>query len=170
MSSGILSGMKVLVGDNDLKSQLNEKGFGELEEKALALSLIEATYLLESGKLEVVRGDTAVSFEDLVKLGSEKEEEFYNKFLVYKDLRERGMVVRSGLKFGTDFRLYDRGEGVGKGHSKYLVHVVPEEYTCSFPEMARALRLAKNVNKDMIYAIVDGECDVTYYLVDRMRL
>jgi len=162
--------MKVLVGDNDLKSQLNEKGFGELEEKALALSLIEATYLLESGKLEVVRGDTAVSFEDLVKLGSEKEEEFYNKFLVYKDLRERGMVVRSGLKFGTDFRLYDRGEGVGKGHSKYLVHVVPEEYTCSFPEMARALRLAKNVNKDMIYAIVDGECDVTYYLVDRMRL
>ena len=149
---------------------LNERGFGELEDKALVLSIIEATYLVETEKMEVIKGDTAVSFEELVKFGSEKEEEFYNKYLVYKDLRERGLLVRSGLKFGTDFRLYDRGEAVGKGHSKYLVHVVPEEYTCSFPEMARALRLAKNVNKDMLYAIVDGECDITYYLVDRMML
>ncbi|MFH0861616.1 MAG: tRNA-intron lyase [Candidatus Altiarchaeota archaeon] len=170
MAAGILSGTKVLVGDSDLKSQLKEKGFGELENKALILSLIEAAYLLETEKIEVVKGDESLSFEELVKLGSGKEEEFYNKYLVYKDLRERGLEVRTGLKFGTDFRLYDRGEGIGKGHSKYLVHVVPEEYTCSFPEMARALRLAKNVNKDMIYAIVDEECDITYYLVDRMRL
>jgi len=165
-----LSGTKVLVGDGDLKSQLKEKGYGEMEEKALVLSIIEAAHLLETGKMEVVKGKDALSFEELVKLGSAKEEEFYNKYLVYKDLRERGMMVRSGLKFGTDFRLYERGEAVGKGHSRYLVHVVPEEYTCSFPEMARALRLAKNVNKDMIYAIVDEECDITYYLVDRMKL
>jgi tRNA-intron endonuclease, archaea type len=170
MAAGILSGTKVLVGDGDLKSQLKEKGFGELEDKVLVLSIIEAAYLVESGKMEVVKGKDALSFDEIVALGSAKEEEFYNKYLVYKDLRERGLLVRSGLKFGTDFRLYDRGEGVGKGHSKYLVHVVPEEYTCSFPEMARALRLAKNVNKDMIYAIVDEECDITYYLVDRMKL
>jgi tRNA-intron endonuclease len=134
------------------------------------LSIIEAAYLVDGEKMDVVKDDAALSFEELVKLGSLNQPEFLNKYLVYKDLRERGLVVRTGLKFGTDFRLYDRGEGVGKGHSKYLVHVVPEEYTCSFPEMARALRLAKNVHKDMIYAIVDGECDITYYLVDRMRL
>ncbi len=170
MGAGILSGTKVLVGDNDTKSQLNDKGYGEIEEKALVLSLIEAVYLVEEGKIEVMKKDKALSFEDIVKIGSGKEEEFYNKYIVYRDLRKRGMVVRTGLKFGTDFRLYDRGGTVGKSHSNYLVHVVPEEYTCSFPEMARALRLAKNVNKDMIYAIVDEESDVTYYLVDRMKL
>ncbi|MFH1054481.1 MAG: tRNA-intron lyase [Candidatus Altiarchaeota archaeon] len=170
MAAGILSGTKVLIGDNDLKSQLKERGFGEMEDKALVISLIEAVYLVETGKLEVVKGKNTLSFEELIKLGDSKEDEFYNKYLVYKDLRERGIVVRSGLKFGTDFRIYERGDIVGKGHSKYLVHVVPEEYTCSFPEMARALRLAKNVNKDMIYAIVDEECDITYYLVDRMKL
>jgi tRNA-intron endonuclease, archaea type len=170
MAAGIISGTKVLVADSDLKSQLKERGFGEIEDKVLVLSLIEATYLVETEKLEVVKGKDALNFEEMVKAGETLEGEYYNKYLVYKDLRTRGMVVRSGLKFGTDFRLYDRGEGVGKGHSKYLVHVVPEEYTCSFPEMARALRLAKNVNKDMIYAIVDAECDITYYLVDRMRL
>ncbi len=170
MAYGILSGMKVLVGDSDLKSQLKDRGFGEIKGKALVLSLIEAAYLAESEKLEVVKGKKTLTFEDIVNVGGKKEEEFLNKYLVYKDLRERGMLVRTGLKFGTDFRLYDRGSKLGKSHSKYLVHVVPEEYTCSFPEMARALRLAKNVNKDMIYAIVDEEGDITYYLVDRMKL
>ncbi len=169
MGESILSGTKVLVGDNDLKSQLNERGFGEIEGSALALSIIEAAYLVDTEKIEVVKGDKKVDFEALAKIGAKKEDEFYNKYLVYKDLRDRGMLVRTGLKFGTDFRVYERGGKVGKSHSKYLVHVVPEEYTCSFPEMAGRLRLAKNVNKDMMYAIVDEESDITYYLVDRVR-
>ncbi|MFH1788721.1 MAG: tRNA-intron lyase [Candidatus Altiarchaeota archaeon] len=170
MGVGILSGTKILIGDSETKSQLKERGFGEEEGKRLVVSLIEAVFLVETEKLDVMKGDAKISFEDILKIGSEKEEEFYNKYLVYKDLRGRGLLVRTGLKFGTDFRIYERGEGIGKGHSKKLVHVVPEEYTCSFPEMARALRLAKNVNKDLIYAIVDEEGDVTYYLVDRIKL
>lgn len=170
MGVGILSGTKVVVGDSETKSLLKERGFGEEEGKRLVVSLIEAVFLVETEKLDVMKGDEKISFEDIVKLGSEKEEEFYNKYLVYKDLRGRGLLVRTGLKFGTDFRIYERGSSVGKGHSKKLVHVVPEEYTCSFPEMARALRLAKNVNKNLIYAIVDEEGDVTYYLVDRIKL
>ncbi|MBU4341979.1 MAG: tRNA-intron lyase, partial [Candidatus Altiarchaeota archaeon] len=50
------------------------------------------------------------------------------------------------------------------------VHVIPEEYKCSFPELARAIRLSQNVNKHMIYAIVDGEGDITYYQIDRVKL
>lgn len=170
MGIAILSGTKVVVGDNETKSQLKEKGFGEVEEKHLVLSLIEALFLVETEKLDVMKGDKKLGFDELLKIGSKHEEEFYNKYLVFKDLRNRGLLVRTGLKFGTDFRIYERGQSIGKGHSKYLVHVIPEEYTCSFPEMARALRLAENVNKNMIYAIVDEEGDITYYLVDRMKL
>ena len=171
MGVGILSGTKVVVGDNDTKSQLKERGFGEEDGKQFFISLIEACYLAEQEKLDVMKSEKKASFEDLIKLGSKHEEEFYNKFLVYRDLRNRGMLVKTGLKFGTDFRIYERGtKDVGEKHSKMLVHVVPEEYTCSFPDMARALRLAKNVNKDLVYAIVDEEGDITYYLVDRLRL
>lgn len=170
MGVGILSGSKVIVGDSKTKSQLKGRGFGEMEGRRLVISLIEAVFLAENEKVDVMKADKKLTVEDMIKLGSKVEKEFYNKYIVYKDLRQRGLLVRTGLKFGTDFRVYDRGQSLGKGHAKYLVHVVPEEYTCSFPEMARALRLAKNVNKDMIYAIVDEECDVTYYLVDRMKL
>ncbi|MFH1722276.1 MAG: tRNA-intron lyase [Candidatus Altiarchaeota archaeon] len=150
MSVGILSGTKVLVGDSASKSLLKERGFGEEEESRLELSFIEAIYLVDTKALDVVKGKTALTFDDLLKMGAEKEDEFYNKYKVYADLRNRGLVVRTGLKFGTDFRTYERGETVGKSHSKKLVHVVPEEYSCSIPELARAVRLATNVNKLMI--------------------
>ncbi|VVB53510.1 tRNA-splicing endonuclease [uncultured archaeon] len=166
---GILSGTKVVIA-GDGAALLKERGFGETEGKRIVLSLIEAAYLADTDRLDVMDGDKKVSVEDLIKTGSSHEKEFHNRYLVYKDLRERGLLVKSGLKFGTDFRIYERGTSVGSGHSTKLVHVVPEEYTCSFPEMARALRLAKTVNKEMIYAIVDGESDITYYLVDRLKL
>ncbi len=170
MGVGILSGTKVVIGDGETKSLLKERGFGEEDGKRLVLSLIEAVFLAETERLDVMKGDKKLTEEELIQLGSKHEEEFYNTYLVYKNLRGRGLLVRTGLKFGTDFRIYERGQAVGKGHSTKLVHVIPEEYTCSFPEMARALRLAANVNKQMIYAIVDEEGDVTYYLVDRVKL
>jgi tRNA-intron endonuclease len=170
MGVGILSGTKVIVGDADTKTQLKERDFGEVEGRHLIISLIEAIFLTETGKFDVMDGNKKAGFEELLKMGSKVEKEFYNRYLVYKDLRERGLIVRTGLKFGSDFRVYQRGQEVGKGHSQYLVHVVPEEYACSFPEMARSIRLAENVNKQMIYAIVDEEGDVSYYLVDRIKL
>jgi len=169
MGVSILSGTKVIVGDGDTKSQLKERGFGEMEGRRLVLSLIEALYLSDTDKLEVMKGKKKLSDEDLIKEGTKAEKEFYNKYLVYKDLRERGLLVRTGLKFGTDFRIYERGKKLGSSHSKTLVHVVPEEYKCSFPELARSIRLATNVNKKMIYAIVDEEADITYYLLDRYK-
>jgi len=170
MSTGILSGTKVLVGESTLKSFLREKGFGEERGSRQEVSLIEALFLLENEKMEINDGEKNLSFEDLLKAGSKVEENFYSKYVVYKDLRERGLLVRTGLKFGADFRVYERGSDLGTGHSRYLVHVIPEEYKCSFPELARAIRLSQNVNKYMIYAIVDEEGDITYYQIDRVKL
>ncbi len=170
MKTGILSGTKVLVGESTLKSFLREKGFGEEKGARQEVSMIEAIFLLEGDKMRVNDGKKNLDFEDLLKIGSRVEENFYSKYIVYKDLRERGLLVRTGLKFGADFRVYERGSDVGSGHSRYLVHVIPEEYTCSFPELARAIRLSQNVNKHMIYAIVDEEGDITYYQIERIKL
>ena len=168
--SGILSGTKVVVGDKDIRPMLIEKGFGEEEGRRHELSLIEALYLTENDKLEVYAGDKLLDFDALLKTGTKTEKDLYAKYKVYADLRNRGLLVRTGLKFGCDYRVYDRGSNVKSSHSKYLVHVVPEEYNCSFPELARGIRLAENVNKSMIYAIVDEEGDITYYKMERIRM
>ncbi len=170
MSTGILSGTKVLVIDPTLKSFLKEKGFGTENGLRQELSLIEAAFLLESEKMEIASEGKKIEFIKIIEHASAIEDNFYSKYVVYKDLRTRGLLVRTGLKFGADFRTYERGSNLKKGHSTKLVSVVPEEHTCSFPELARAVRLSQNVNKEMIYAIVDEETDITYYKVERVRI
>ncbi|MGC9310542.1 MAG: tRNA-intron lyase, partial [Candidatus Aenigmatarchaeota archaeon] len=54
-----------------------------------------------------------------------------------------------------------------KEHTKWIVHAIPENYTCSFPELSRAVRLAHNIRAKMLWAVVDEEGDVTYYEVLR---
>ncbi|PKP57383.1 MAG: hypothetical protein CVT88_05960 [Candidatus Altiarchaeales archaeon HGW-Altiarchaeales-1] len=55
-------------------------------------------------------------------------------------------------------------------HSKFLVKVVPEEYVSSFPEIAGNIRLAKAVNKNLVYALVDKDSDVIYYQIDMAKI
>jgi len=42
------------------------------------------------------------------------------KFLVYRDLRNRGYTVKDGYGFGSDFRVYGKGDFGEKG-AKFLV-------------------------------------------------
>jgi tRNA-intron endonuclease len=103
------------------------------------------------------------------------DKRFTERYRVYEDLRDRGLLVRTGFKFGCDFRVYERGVQLKKGpktakeHTKWIVFSVPEDYTCSFQELSRAVRLAHNIRARMLWAIVDNEGDVTYYQILRMK-
>jgi tRNA-intron endonuclease len=158
---------RIIVDDEPTITKLHQKGFGERENNRLELSLLEGLFLIERGSLTVreKKGGREVTADDIIE--RVQEEDFHIKYKVYKDLRERGLVVRTGLKFGAHFRVYDRGD-FPKKHSKYLVHAVPESRVLEFPEVSRAVRLAQGVKKNMIFAIVDDEGDVTYYSIERV--
>jgi tRNA-intron endonuclease len=156
---------RIIVEDESTANKLYQKGFGERENSRLELSLMEGLFLLERGTLEITEEGNKITPEELMRRA--KEEDFSIKYKVYKDLRERGFVVKTGLKFGAHFRVYGRGEYL-KEHSRYLVHVVSENENISFTELARAVRLAQGVKKNMIFAVVDDEGDVTYYLLERI--
>lgn len=157
---GLLSGTKVILGRNI--SELNKSG--KKRSAGHEIPLIEALFLLETDKLEVW-ADKKLDFDDLIK--ASKDENFYLKYMVYRDLKNRGLTVETGFKFGADFRVYERGV---KEHAKYLINVFPEEYKCSFPELSRAVRLTKGVNKNLILALVDGDGGIIYYLLDLAKL
>ncbi len=155
--------------------ELAQKSYGKGVEKRLELGLVEALCLLEKKRISVRKGKTKLSFKRLMELGLKKDSRLHEKYLVFKDLRNRGLVVKTGFKFGCDFRVYQRGVGVKKGpkapseHTKWIVFAVPEDYTCSFTELSRAVRLAHSIRARMLWAIVDNEANVTYYEVVRMK-
>jgi len=111
---------------------------------------------------------------ELYKIACSIDKRFSHRYRVYEDLRDRGLLVKTGFKFGCDFRCYERGVELKRGpksqkeHTKWVVFCVPEDYTCSFQELSRAVRLAHNIRARMLWAIVDNEGDVTYYEVVRI--
>ena len=155
----------------------DESGFGKPLEDRLELSLVESAYLIEKKKLKVFVKDKKkkkLSLRDFIEYAEKSERNFHARLIVYSDLRERGFLVKTGLKFGCDFRVYERGVKLKRGpkapheHTKWVVHAIPEEFSCSFPELSRAVRLAQNIRTEMIWAIVDSENDVTYYSIKRI--
>jgi len=165
---------KVIIWDKEGAKDIFENGwYGELFEDRLELALVEAALLLERGKIEIVKGKKKkVSSKDFHDYCLKIDSRFKIRYTVYRDLRERGLPVRTGFKFGCDFRVYERGvTPVKKGpkaqheHTHWIVFAVPEDYTCSFQELSRAVRLAHNIRANMLWAIVDNEGDVTYYSI-----
>ncbi len=132
-------------------------------EKPLELSLIETAYLLEAGKISVVDASTGniLSFEDVIERGLKTSEDFRDILTVYRKLRVLGYIVRPGLKFGTDFSVYEHGPG--KDHAPFLVHVIPQRKGVVPLDIVRAGRLATSVRKKFIIATVKDSGDVAYY-------
>lgn len=166
----LLAEERIIVTEQSLIDELYGKGYGEKKEEKLIMSPEETLYLKEKRQDFPVKNQKG---EDLDEEGlrmrfADKDTEFSRKYAVFKDLRDRGFCVKTGFKYGSHFRVYKRGEKPGEAHAMWLVHAVPEEYQCSFPELSRSVRLAQNVNKKMVYAIVDKEQDITYYKVQRM--
>lgn len=150
--------------------QLFQKGFGERDaDKKLVLDLKEALYLAEKEKLEILdlKGKP-VSEKALLKLGEKLEKKFYSKLLVFKDLRERGFVVKTGFKFGFDFRVYPRGKKPGEEHTQWVIHVGTQDEHFSLPEFSRMIRLSGNLNTMPLLAVVDSEDDINYYEIKRI--
>lgn len=141
----------------------------------LELALVEACLLLKRGRIRVFQDAKQISFEELFEHSRRLDKRFPERYRVYEDLRERGLLVRTGFKFGCDFRVYERGVQLKKGpksakeHTKWIVFSVPEDFTMSFQELSRSVRLAHNIRARMLWAIVDNEGDCTYYIIQRMK-
>lgn len=154
------------LNDEGIEETHSEDYYGKIKDGKLMLAPVEATHLLERGLIDVEQ-----TFDEAYDFYSEHDTDFQEKYAAYSNLRERGLIVKTGFKFGAHFRVYSRGvnpykENKGrKEHTKFIVHAVRENEDMSFQEMSRAVRLANNIRAKMLWAVVDSEKDVTYYEV-----
>jgi tRNA-intron endonuclease, archaea type len=165
---GVLT-KKSLIKIDDFRSQdqLRNKGYGDKENHDYFLETYEALYLLHLNKLVITNGD-AVDFSDLLKHALKYDKEIVTKFLVYRDLRSRGYVVKEGFGFGTDFRVYERG-GYEKKRAKYVVFCVNEGINVKVGELSKHVREIETMGKNAIAAVVERRGEVIYYKLTNMK-
>ena len=131
----------------------------------LVLDLMEGLYLAEKGIISVYEGaeKRKVGLKKLRQKVKQLYEEFDGKYTVYRDLRDNGLIVTPGIKFGCDFAVYKHGPGIE--HAPYMVSVKKAKSEITATEIVKAGRLATTVRKRFIIAVPDLEKEKIRYLI-----
>ena len=165
---GVLT-KKCLIKITDTRSQdqLRNKGYGDKEDNDYLLETYEALYLLYLNKLIITNGSMD-NFGSLLKHVLKYDKEIVTRFLVYRDLRSRGYVVKEGFGFGADFRVYERG-GYEKKRAKYVVFCINEGINVKVGELSKNVREIETMGKNAIAAVVERRGEVIYYKLTNMK-
>ena len=163
---------KEIISSNDTAARaLYQKScFGEPVGDKIQYSLSEALFLVEKKKIEILSGNKKIPYKQLINRFRKIDSKIQIKYQVFKDLRERGYVVKTALKFGAEFRVYDKGTKPGKKHAKWIVFTDHESKKLTWHEFSAKNRIAHSTRKNLLIAIVDEEGDITYYEVKWVRV
>jgi tRNA-intron endonuclease len=132
----------------------------------LILDLMEGMYLAEKRTIAVEEGvkkKKGVNLRKLRQRARELYEEFDIKYVVYRDLRENGLIVTPGIKFGCDFAVYKQGPGVE--HAPFMVSVKKANDEVTATEIVKTGRLATTVRKRFIIAVPESDTRKVRYLI-----
>ena len=129
----------------------------------LILDLMEGYYLQKKKTIRVENQEgKELTAKELEEICRASYADFEEKFMVYRKLREQGYVVTPGIKFGSDFAVYEHGPGID--HAPYIVQVMTPGATIAATSMVRSGRLATTVRKQFIIALPDPKKNSVEFL------
>tara|TARA_Y100000310_G_C20665333_1_gene807172 strand:- start:71 stop:604 length:534 start_codon:yes stop_codon:yes gene_type:complete len=169
---GLLGKETVITESSDASREFyNQSRFGSMAENGkVQLSLLEAYYLMEKKRLEIKSlNGRKLTESGFLRKAQKQEPNFWIRYVVFRNLRNRGYIVKTALKFGADFRVYDRGVKPGEDHAKWVVFPVSEGSTLTWHEWSAKNRVAHSTKKRLLMGIVDAEQDVSYWEARWMR-
>jgi len=159
----------VRISEQSSIDALSQRGYGTAEKDALTLAFYEALYLADKQVLEVKdKKGKAVDSQTLLKAYEGVDENAWGHYLVYRDLRSRGYVVREGFGAAIDFRIYERG-AYGKDSAQFLVVSIQEGKPMPMEELANALVQCQSLKKELILAVMNRRGEIVYYSVSPLR-
>jgi tRNA-intron endonuclease len=168
-TTGVLTEKGVRIAEKSSVDALSQRGYGTAENDVFTLAFYEALYLLDKGMLEVKdESGTEVDFQSLLQHYEATNENAWVNYLVYRDLRGRGYVVREGFGAGIDFRIYKRG-AYGKDTASYLVLGTQEGKPLPIEDLTSALQHCQSQKKELILAVMNRRGEIVYYSVSSLH-
>ena len=165
---GVLIKNQIMVLNPDSQRDLEQKGYGEFEKNKFYLKSFESLYLLYTGALALLKGKNKIDFDSLMQICKKIDEGILTKFLVYRDLRTRGYTVKDGFGFGSDFRVYSKGDFGEKG-AKFLVFGLSEGKQEKIGKFQKKIEEIIKMGKEPIIAVIERRGEIIYYKITRMN-
>lgn len=164
-----ITGQIISSNTAEAKFLYKKSSFGEIVGEKVHYSLSEALFLVEKSRMEVYSKSKKISTRELLAKFRRIDKRIQIKYPVFKNLREKGYVVKTALKFGADFRVYEKSSRPGKTHAKWIVFVDHESNKLTWHEFSAKNRVAHSTKKNLLLAIVDEENSITYYEVQWLK-
>ena len=165
---GVLIKNQIMVLNPDSQKDLEQKGYGEFEKNKFYLKSFESLYLLYTEALTLFKGKNKIDFDSLMQICKKIDEGILTKFLVYRDLRTRGYTVKDGFGFGSDFRVYGKGDFGEKG-AKFLVFGLSEGKQERIGKFQKKIEEIIKMGKEPIIAVIERRGEIIYYKITQMN-
>ncbi len=165
---GVLIKNQIMVLNPDSQKDLEQKGYGEFEKNKFYLKSFESLYLLYTEALTLFKGKNKIDFDSLMQICKKNDEGILTKFLVYRDLRTRGYTVKDGFGFGSDFRVYGKGDFGEKG-AKFLVFGLSEGKQERIGKFQKKIEEIIKMGKEPIIAVIERRGEIIYYKITQMN-
>ena len=159
---------KIVVINPKMQNILAERGFGESEKDMLILNSFETLYLLYNDKLELKKINKDIVFDELIQKYIQKNDDILTQFLLYRDLRTKGYVVKDGFGFGSDFRVYERGN-YGLKDAKFLIFAFNEGTQQKIGKLYKNIEEITKMGKEPIIAVIERRGEIIYYKINKMN-
>jgi len=166
--SGDLILDQACISNKNMIRDLDQKGFGEIENGKLLLKSFETLYLLYTKKLLLKKNKKQIDFDNFMSLCQKNNPEILTKFLIFRDLKNRGYVVKDGFGFGSDFRVYERGHFGEKG-AKFLIFGLNEGHQEKMGILQKKIDEITQMGKEPIIAVIERRGEVIYYKINKMN-
>jgi tRNA-intron endonuclease, archaea type len=169
---GLYINGKVVTDFSPTAEILHDKNyFGQkLADDRLELEVIESLLLIERNRLTVSDAQgTHLDPEQLISLAATADPKVWMRYLVYRDLRQRGYIARIGFGNDIHFRVFTRGANPQTDIAKYFVYILEEESAIHLDTLDMITTQTLNSRKNLLLATVDRLGDITYYQLEQFN-
>jgi tRNA-intron endonuclease, archaea type len=133
----------------------------------LVLDRFETVYLAEMGRIALRSpARRTVGWPTAFRRAVRRDRDFPVRYLVYRDLRQRGYVVRASPP-PVAFSVLPRGGTLHKTPSRFWVEALSERVPFDLARLFDLADRAQSAKKVLLLGLVDEESDLTYYRVRR---
>ena len=165
--TAVYTNREIIVPTQAEADSLLQDGYGYRKNKMHHLRGVETLYNVERGKIHVIDEETnkTLSFQELLHLLSHDDTELWIKFIVYKDLRQRGFII----EIKNQFKVYERGD-YGKNPPSYQLKIISEGKPEQLDKLLTEVEKTSKQNLETKIAVVDRRGEIVYYGVEEKNL
>ena len=169
MITAHISSEKIHSTSSEAFSLYEKSRFGEKIRDRIEYSWVEALFLCSNNKITLHFKNKQISFDKAIEKAKKQDKRIETKLSLFEDLRNKGYLVKTALKFGADFRIYKKGAKPGEDHAMWLAYAVRESEPHTWHDFAAKNRVAHSTKKKLLIGIVDDENDVLYYEIGWLK-